>query len=68
MSDERIGTVMSDEVVAKLREADEATSVVHDYLCGLNDVSPSDCEAAIWHVHNTLRRLIDPSGEEWISV
>ncbi len=67
MSD-RKAPPLSEEIVAKLREADEATSVVHDYLCGLKDVSPADCEAAIWKIHNTLRPLIDPSGEEWILV
>jgi hypothetical protein len=61
-------TTLGDEVVAKLREADEAASIVHDHLCGLNGVSPADCEDAIWRIHNTLRPLIDPSGGEWLRV
>lgn len=51
-----------------LREADEAASVAHDYVWGLNNVTEQRADEAIWTIHNTLRPLIDPSGKEWIRV
>jgi hypothetical protein len=41
-----------------LREADQAASVVHDFVYGLNGVTKEQASVACWTIHNALRPLI----------
>ena len=45
--------------VPTLREADEAASVAHDFIFGLNGVTKEEASVAIWTIHNALRPLLD---------
>jgi len=47
------------EVVEKLRAADHAASVAHDFIHGLNGVTKEQADAAIWEIHGVLRPLFE---------
>ena len=49
------------DVTEKLRAADEAASVAHDFIHGLGGVTADQASAAIWMIHNTLRPLFEES-------
>jgi hypothetical protein len=54
-----------DDRPSYFREADDAASVAHDFIHGLNGVTKEQADAAIWTIHNTLRPIIDPTGATW---
>jgi hypothetical protein len=49
----------TETIRAALTEADQAASVAHDFIFGLNDVTQEEASAAIWRIHNALRPLPD---------
>jgi hypothetical protein len=46
----------------RLEEADEAASVAHDFIWGLNGVTQQQASDAIWVIHNVLRPLSEPGS------
>lgn len=49
---------------ARIRRADEAASRVHDYLRAIGEITPDECEAAIWTIHDELRAILAGKGSE----
>lgn len=56
LNDERISVT---PLHVHLRKADEAASVVHDFIYGLNGVTKKQANDAIWAIHEVLRPLIE---------
>jgi predicted CoA-binding protein len=51
------------DVIEKLRAADEAASVAHDFIHGMNGVTWEQASFAIWTIHNNLRPLFEEPTE-----
>ena len=58
--------VLPPDVLAKVRAADEAASIAHDYIAASTYVgrgpTRKDAGAAIWHIHDALRPFLAAAG------